>query len=169
MSRPARSPVGRHLRLSGLAAVGLLLACVGAGWVVSAGAQSASQAGAPPPASPSASAATTLFATQTAANAPEMSTHDNPLPLESRVNLVPVRVVVRDSNGNAIANLHREDFQLFEDGKPQIVSNFTVETLASLSGGAAGASPTESKTGAADAGTGPGLPASRAIRGAAFR
>lgn len=81
-----------------------------------------------------------------------MSTHDNPLPLESRVNLVPVRVVVRDSNGNAIANLHREDFQLFEDGKPQIVSNFTVETLASLSGGAAGASATESKTGAADSG-----------------
>jgi len=63
-----------------------------------------------------------------------MSTHDNPVPLQSRVNLVPVRVVVRDSAGNAIANLHREDFQLFEDGKPQIVSNFTVETLAALSG-----------------------------------
>ncbi len=130
----------------------MLLACVGAGWVPSAHTQSASQAVAPPPASPSASAAATPSATQTAANAPEMSTHDNPLPLESRVNLVPVRVVVRDSNGNAIANLHREDFQLFEDGKPQIVSNFTVETLASLSGGAAGASATESKTGAADSG-----------------
>jgi VWFA-related protein len=66
-----------------------------------------------------------------------MSTHDNPVPLESRVNLVPVRVVVRDSDGKAVANLHREDFQLFEDGKPQIVSNFTVETLASLAGNAA--------------------------------
>ena len=76
-----------------------------------------------------------------------MSTHDNPLPLESRVNLVPVRVVVRDSNGNAIANLHREDFQLFEDGKPQIVSNFTVESLASLSGNTAGSN--ESKPGEA--------------------
>jgi VWFA-related protein len=65
-----------------------------------------------------------------------MSTHDNPVPLQSRVNLVPVRVVVRDGNGNAIANLHREDFQLFEDGKPQIVSNFTVEALASFSGAA---------------------------------
>ncbi len=75
-----------------------------------------------------------------------MSTHDNPVPLESRVNLVPVRIVVRDSNGKAIANLHREDFQLFEDGKPQIVSNFTEETPASLSG-AAGASAAESKTG----------------------
>jgi len=68
-----------------------------------------------------------------------MSTQDNPVPLESRVNLVPVRVVVRDAAGNAVSNLHREDFQLFEDGKPQIVSNFTVETLASLSGNASGA------------------------------
>jgi VWFA-related protein len=94
-----------------------------------------------------------------------MSTHDNPLPLESRVNLVPVRVVVRDSNGNAVANLHREDFQLFEDGKPQIVSNFTVESLASLSGGAAGASATESKTGSTATGQ-PGaafLPPSRFV------
>jgi VWFA-related protein len=77
-----------------------------------------------------------------------MSTHDNPVPLESRVNLVPVRIVVRDSNGKAIANLHREDFQLFEDGKPQIVSNFTEETPAALSG-AAGAGAAESKTGEA--------------------
>lgn len=82
-----------------------------------------------------------------------MSTHDNPVPLESRVNLVPVRVVVRDSNGNAIANLHREDFQLFEDGKPQIVSNFTVETLASLSGSIAGTN-TAGGTGATAAGAG---------------
>ncbi len=77
-----------------------------------------------------------------------MSTHDNPVPLESRVNLVPVRIVVRDSNGKAIANLHREDFQLFEDGKPQIVSNFTEETPAALLE-AAGASAAESKTGEA--------------------
>jgi VWFA-related protein len=81
-----------------------------------------------------------------------MSTRDNPLPLESRVNLVPVRVVVRDSNGNAVANLHREDFQLFEDGKPQIVSNFTVESLASLSEGAAGSIASESKPGEAASG-----------------
>jgi VWFA-related protein len=67
-----------------------------------------------------------------------MSTHENPVPLESRVNLVPVRVIVRDAEGKAVGNLRREDFQLFEDGKAQIISNFTVEALASLSNRAAG-------------------------------
>ena len=91
-----------------------------------------------------------------------MTTHDNPVPLQSRVNLVPVRVVVRDSNGNAVANLHREDFQLFEDGKPQIVSNFTVETLASLS---ANHAPAIAQTGdSAPTGTTPAfLPPSRFV------
>jgi VWFA-related protein len=70
-----------------------------------------------------------------AANAPEMSTQENPVPLQMRVNLVPVRVVVRDAQGHAVSGLGREEFQLFEDGKPQIISNFTVETLASLSQG----------------------------------
>jgi VWFA-related protein len=62
-----------------------------------------------------------------------MSAHDAPVPLRVRVNLVPVRVVVRDANGHAVANLHKEDFQLFQDGKPQEISNFAVETLDSLS------------------------------------
>jgi VWFA-related protein len=62
-----------------------------------------------------------------------MSTRENPVPLESRVNLVPVRVIVRDAQGKTVGNLRREDFQLFEDGKPQIISNFTIERLASLS------------------------------------
>ncbi|MGC2330809.1 MAG: VWA domain-containing protein [Candidatus Acidiferrales bacterium] len=92
-----------------------------------------------------------------------MSTHDNPVPLESRVNLVPVRVVVRDADGNVIANLHREDFQLFEDGKPQIVSTFTVETLAALSGGAAGTSAGENETAETPAATGAFLPPSRFV------
>lgn len=148
MSRPARSPARGHLRLPGIVFAILLLGYAGAGWVSFARAQS--QTATPPPASPSTSAAATPAPSQaSAADAPEMSTHDNPVPLESRVNLVPVRVVVRDSNGNAIPNLHREDFQLFEDGKPQIVSNFTVETLASLSGAAEGANAGESKTGTA--------------------
>ena len=126
MSRPARSPAGRHLRLLETVAVGLLLACAS---------------------SPSSTRAQTT-SQEPAAGAPEMSSHDNPVPLESRVNLVPVRVVVRDSNGNAVPNLHREDFQLFEDGKPQIVSNFTVETLASVYGGVAAQSASESNQGA---------------------
>lgn len=67
------------------------------------------------------------------ADAPEMSTQDAPVPLQAHVSVVPVRVVVRDAAGHAVANLHKEDFQLFEDGKPQVISNFIVETLASIS------------------------------------
>ncbi|MGA9937810.1 MAG: VWA domain-containing protein [Candidatus Acidiferrales bacterium] len=129
-----REPATRYFRLPGAVVIGTLLACAGVGRL-SAHAQSSSSQPPSPPSAPSASPSAEAPPSQaSAANAPEMSTHDNPVPLESRVNLVPVRVVVRDSNGNAIANLHREDFQLFEDGKPQIVSNFTVETLASPSG-----------------------------------
>ena len=67
------------------------------------------------------------------ADSPEMNAHDAPVPLQSRVSLVPVRVVVRDSDGHAVANLQKDDFQLFEDGKPQVISNFAVETPASIS------------------------------------
>jgi hypothetical protein len=33
------------------------------------------------------------------------------------VRLVLARVVVRDLNGRAIGNLHKEDFELFDNGK----------------------------------------------------
>jgi VWFA-related protein len=121
----------RHLRNSAATLFGILLVCAGTERIVFAHAQ-ASQEGTsqPPPASATAAPSAQQPA---AANAPEMSTHENPVPLESRVNIVPVRVIVRDSQGKAVGNLRREDFQLFEDGKPQVISNFTVETLASLS------------------------------------
>jgi hypothetical protein len=35
--------------------------------------------------------------------------------------------VVRDSKGNAVGNLRKEDFQLFDKGKPQVVATFAVE------------------------------------------
>ena len=43
------------------------------------------------------------------------------------VKLVLARVVVRDSTGHAIGNLHKDDFQIFDNGKPQIISDFDVE------------------------------------------
>jgi VWFA-related protein len=46
---------------------------------------------------------------------------------------VPLRVVVRDPAGHVITNLHKEDFQVFEDGKLQEISHFSVETPASFS------------------------------------
>ena len=38
-----------------------------------------------------------------------------------------VRVVVRDDNGRTVGNLHKEDFRLFDDGKPQEIADFSVE------------------------------------------
>src|SRR5277367_3195511 len=60
-------------------------------------------------------------------NVAEMSTADAPATFRSRVNLVMVPVVVRDRQGHAIGTLKQEDFQLFDKGKPQIISKFSVE------------------------------------------
>jgi VWFA-related protein len=86
--------------------------------------QRAPQSGAAPP---------TEAPAPSPSNAPELNMHDSPIALRTQVTVVPVRVVVRDQNGRAVGNLHREDFRLLEDGKPQDISNFTVETLAGLS------------------------------------
>src|SRR5208282_5071684 len=43
------------------------------------------------------------------------------------VRLVLARVVVRDARGHAVGNLHKEDFELFDNGKPQVISHFAVE------------------------------------------
>jgi VWFA-related protein len=61
---------------------------------------------------------------------PEVETRDTPAVFKVRVNLVLVRVVVRDSHGKVVENLHREDFALFDGRKPQVVSFFNVETPA---------------------------------------
>jgi hypothetical protein len=62
-----------------------------------------------------------------AKTAPEVSTHDATPTFGTRVKLVPVRVVVRDLNGKAVGDLRREDFQLFDRGKAQVISRFSVE------------------------------------------
>jgi VWFA-related protein len=60
-------------------------------------------------------------------NAPEMSSHDAPATFSTKVNLVMVPVVVRDGKGKAIGTLQKEDFQLFDKGKPQVITRFSVE------------------------------------------
>jgi VWFA-related protein len=65
--------------------------------------------------------------------AAEVETRDTPATFKVRVNLVLVRVVVRDSSGKVVENLHREDFALTDDRKPQVISFFSVETPASRS------------------------------------
>jgi VWFA-related protein len=61
----------------------------------------------------------------------EIVSHDSPATFKVRVNLVLVRVVVRDNSGKVVANLKKEDFQLADERKPQIISSFSVETPAS--------------------------------------
>jgi VWFA-related protein len=60
----------------------------------------------------------------------EVNTRDSATPFSVRVNLVPIRVVVRDAHGLAVPNLPRDDFRVFEDGKLQLISHFSVETPA---------------------------------------
>jgi VWFA-related protein len=67
----------------------------------------------------------------TNANAPEISTQEETsTTFKVKVNLVDVRVVVRDAQGNAMGNLRKEDFQLTDNGKPQVISKFSVEQAA---------------------------------------
>ena len=60
-------------------------------------------------------------------NGPEMATHDEPTSFQAKVNLVMVPVVVRNNQGRAVGDLSKGDFQLFDKGKPQEISRFTVE------------------------------------------
>jgi len=60
-------------------------------------------------------------------SAPELKTQETPIPFHVRVNLVPVRVVVRDAQGHAVANLHKEDFQVKEGRTVQTISTFSTE------------------------------------------
>ncbi len=58
----------------------------------------------------------------------EVSTRDTPPTFRVRVNLVLVRAVVRDANGQIVTNLKKEDFQLSDNRKPQVISTFNTET-----------------------------------------
>jgi VWFA-related protein len=51
--------------------------------------------------------------------------------LRARVNLVLVTVVLRDAKGQAVKNLGRENFRVFDNGKPQVLTYFSVEGTAS--------------------------------------
>jgi VWFA-related protein len=58
----------------------------------------------------------------------EVSSRETGTTFKLRVNLVQVRVVVRDSKGNLVSGLKKEDFQLFDQGKLQMISTFGTET-----------------------------------------
>jgi VWFA-related protein len=79
---------------------------------------------------------------------PEIASQETTVTFSSRVNLVSVPVVVRDKAGRAVGNLRQEDFQLYDKGKLQLITKFSVEKTETRATVSFGASPgkTETKT-----------------------
>lgn len=110
---------------------------------------------APPPATPPQDAPAKTDSTAKGPPAPaqteEVSSQDAPATFKVRVNLVLVRVVVRDSKGKIVPNLKKEDFQLFDNKKPQTISSFTVETPGARTASALASTTAEASSSSADA------------------
>jgi VWFA-related protein len=91
---------------------------------------STSQPSKPAPQSAQEPISSSAAKTQASAETIEVDTQST-VPFQSHVNLVPVRVVVHDGSGKVVTDLTKEDFRLFQDRRPQTISNFSVETPAS--------------------------------------
>src|SRR5882762_3829007 len=115
MEHPLRFPLARR---TSLAILNLLLA------LASAACQVCAQE--PPPKSEAQPPSATQQAP--ANDASEVTTRDTPPTFRVRVNLVLVRAVVRDATGKVVTNLKKEDFQLSDNRKPQVISTFSIET-----------------------------------------
>jgi VWFA-related protein len=59
--------------------------------------------------------------------APEIGTSETSVTFTSGVNLVPVKVVVRDKQGRAVGDLKQSDFILTDRGKEQTISRYSLE------------------------------------------
>src|SRR6266704_5589445 len=81
----------------------------------------------------------------------EVSSHDTPTTFKVRVNLVLVRVVVRDAHGKIVPNLKKEDFQLYDNRKVQAISSFSVETPETRTASAMASTAAEGSSSSVDA------------------
>lgn len=79
-----------------------------------------------PQASQPSSSATPISSTAVTSTSPEMTSQESPM-FKVNVKEVLVRVVARDPKGNAVGNLTKDDFQVFDQGKPQVITHFSVE------------------------------------------
>jgi len=111
----------------------------------------------PPPPSPAQDAPAKTDSTAKSPPAPaaaqgeEVSTHDTPTTFKVRVNLVLVRVVVRDARGKIVHDLKKEDFQLYDNRKIQTISSFSVETPETRTASAVASTAAEGSSSSADA------------------
>ena len=69
------------------------------------------------------------------------ATPSSPFKFETKVKEVLVPTLVLDSRGHAVGNLRKEDFQIFDKGKKQIITGFTVQTRGDLVAAPAVAAP----------------------------
>ena len=73
----------------------------------------------------------------------EISMRQSPATFSSDVNLISVPVVVRDSKGHAVGNLRQDDFRLFDKGKPQVITKFSVNQAGGFGTAPTGGRPAE--------------------------
>ncbi len=95
-----------------------------------------------PPSGPPTNQNSPEVTTTTSSEIPEISSEEQTQSFKVKVNLVELRVVVRDAKGNAVGNLKQDDFVLRDDKKPQPITRFEVErSQAPITGAPAGQSP----------------------------
>src|SRR5712671_550464 len=82
---------------------------------------------------PTTAAPTPAGQSESKQNPAELTSRDEAATFKVNVKLVVVRTVVRDADGHAVGNLRQEDFQVFDKGKPQVISQFEVEQPGAVS------------------------------------
>jgi hypothetical protein len=80
-----------------------------------------------------------LSAQQTNETAPQSESPK--IVIEANSVLIPV--VVRDSQGHSVGSLKKEDFQIFDKNKPQVISGFSIQKRADLENYRPSAEPTQ--------------------------
>jgi VWFA-related protein len=77
-----------------------------------------------------------------AAQQKEIPAQNGTFTIESKVDVVLVPVLVRDSQGHTVGSLKKEDFQLFDNDKPQAITGFTIQQRATIQSDRSAGEPT---------------------------